>query len=294
MQKTIINSIRPLISRHHKQSKLCLASRKSYATLDESAKYLNPFVTKTHARKSYALSIPESFFLLPETIGERIEASALERPDEICYVFPHNRDFIVTFKELKQRVDTMAQNLLNLGFAKGDRVAFVLPNTSELVIGSLACASIGCVSVVLNLGYQAFELEYMLKKTGAKGVVIYDTFRTLKHLETLTQLCPEINSSAPGELKSVKLPSLKHVFVINSPFSNSKQNYKGTWSYDQLANPMPGNRKIESPHVDIDDPCFILFTVSLNFILFVHFFSKIQTNIFVQEWNNWVSQGCID
>jgi acyl-coenzyme A synthetase/AMP-(fatty) acid ligase len=263
MQKNILSLIGSLkVSRKNQLLNICVGSTRHYATKEESEKFIQSWETVTNKKKSYAQTVIPKFTLIPETLQERIESSAQERPDELCYVFPHNGDLKFTFKELKQRVEVMSQNLLNLGFTKGDRIAFVLPNTSELAVGALACANIGCIAVILNLGYQAFEIEYMLKKTGAKGFVIYDSFRTLKHLDIITQLCPEITDSAPGELKSSKLPDLKHIFVINSPFSSSKQSYRGTWSYDQLSNPIPGNKKVELPYVDPDDPCFILFTVN--------------------------------
>jgi fatty-acyl-CoA synthase len=177
-----------------------------------------------------------------------------------AFSFPHNKGLTLNFSELKQRVDTISQNLLDLGFQKGDRIGLVLPNTSETVLLYLAAAQIGAIVVIMSPAYQLVELEFMLKKTGVKGVVIYDTFRTLQHLEIIRKICPEMDTSEPGELKSTRLPELKHVFVINSPLSQEKRTYVGTWSYEQLSENRSSLKKKPLPHVEMDDPSLILFT----------------------------------
>ena len=65
---------------------------------------------------------------------------------------------------------------------------------------------------------------------------------------------------APGELKSSKLPFLKHIIVLNSPWEKEKKQYQGTWAYDQIAEKRLSNKSYDKPYVEIDDPAFILFT----------------------------------
>lgn len=101
----------------------------------------------------------------------------------------------------------------------------------------------------------------MLGKSGAKGLVIYDSFKTLQHLDIIRRLCPELDKSNPGELNSKAFPNLKHVFVLNSPLVPNKSVYKGTWDFAKLLQSNVRNQKLELPYVDIDDPCVILFTV---------------------------------
>lgn len=102
----------------------------------------------------------------------------------------------------------------------------------------------------------------MLKKSGARGLVIYDSFKTLQHMEIIRRLCPEIDHSEPGQLSSKTLPDLKHVFVLNSPLVPTKSTYKGTWDFSRLLEKSQRNEKHILPYVDIDDPCLILFTVN--------------------------------
>lgn len=182
-------------------------------------------------------------------------------PSHKVYHFPHCRGLSLTHAEVKQRVEVISQNLLDMGFQKGDRIALVLPNTYETVLTFLAAAQIGLITVILSPAYQLVELEFMLKKTGVKGIFIYDTFRVLKHLEIMKKICPELDECEPGKLNSPRLPSLKHVVVLNSPLMSDKKTYKGTWSFDQVAENRSSAKKRDYPQVEMDDPCLILFTV---------------------------------
>jgi fatty-acyl-CoA synthase len=212
----------------------------------------------THPKLSYSTTI-SPFPIVINTINEFVNKNADNEPSKFVYGFAH-QGINLTFGEVKQRVDTAAQNLLDLGFVKGDRIAFAIPNSIEFVIGFLAASQIGLISVAMNPAYQLKELEFMLKKTGSKGLVIYDSFKVLQHLQIMRKICPELDNCAPGELKSAQLPNLKHIFIINSPLNSTKQEYKGTWSFNMITESKSRNIKHEIPYVEMDDPCLIMFT----------------------------------
>ena len=188
--------------------------------------------TITHPKLSYASTVSE-FPIFSEVIGDLTHRNLELKKNQLVYAFPHQQVHL-SFGEVHERVETAAKNLLDLGFKKGDRIALILPNVFELVILFLAASKIGLISTILNPAYQVVELEYMLKKTSAKGIVFYYSFKMLKHMEVIRRLCPEIDNSTPGELNSKALPDLKHLFVLNSPFEAEKKQYKGAWSIDRL------------------------------------------------------------
>lgn len=133
----------------------------------------------------------------------------------------------------------------------------------ETVLSLLAASSIGLLVVLMNPAYQLTEIEFMLKKTGAKGIVILDNLKTLQHYSILTRICPELAESRKGELNSANLPHLKHVILVKNRLvpNGNATDYKGTWSFaDDLQR---YDRPLqETPHVDFDDPFVMLFTVS--------------------------------
>lgn len=233
---------------------------------------------------SYKVTDNNGLHLIYDTIGDKIDLLAKTKPDKECYNFQFTNTRI-TFVELKQRVDELAQNLLNLGFSKGDRLALMLPNIPELNITILAAASIGVIVVLLNPAYQHVELEFMLKKTKAKGIIILENTKTFKHYELLTHLCPKIIKSIKGGLVSNNLPDLKHIIVANLHHkydSIPDKHYKGTWSFGELEkyNLTPA----EKPYVDPEDTFALLFTVLFflrcsKYFFFIIFFENFRVEL---------------
>ncbi|MFN3787868.1 MAG: acetyl-coenzyme A synthetase N-terminal domain-containing protein, partial [Sulfurihydrogenibium azorense] len=55
----------------------------------------------------------------------------------------------LTYGELLEQVNRLANGLKSLGVSKGDRVSIYMPNTVEAVISMLACARIGAIHSVV-------------------------------------------------------------------------------------------------------------------------------------------------
>lgn len=207
---------------------------------------------------SYAMSNSNGLHLMCDTFADRIEIMAKHKPDQICYKFAMTRQQI-TFLEIKQRIDEIAQNFLDMGFKKGDRIAVFLPNIPENNLTVLAAASIGLIVVMMNPAYQLVEVQHMLKKTKAKGIIMLDNLKVLQHYEMLKKICPELESSQKGELNSQLLPDLKHVIIANNGlFKDPHQQTKGTWNFKEIEK--FNGVKREKPRVDMDDSLVILFT----------------------------------
>ena len=211
----------------------------------------------SQTRFSYCTSDNRGYKLIGTTIDEALDKFALQKPNNVAYKYCFLQRTL-TFGEVKQRVDEIAQNLLSRGFKKGDRLAVMLPNMPEGNLTILAAASIGVVVVVMNPAYQLVEIEYMLKKTRCKGIVILDNLKTLQHYQILTQICPEILTSTKGELDSKKLPDLKHVIIATLNPKASVDSYKGCWSFKDFES--FNSSKIEKPRVQCDDLMTLLFT----------------------------------
>ncbi len=78
-----------------------------------------------------------------------------------------------TYRALNERANRIANALLDKGVRKGDRVAFLLRNSAELVEGFFAVGKIGGVMVPLNSRLVPDELEFILKDSEA-SVLIFD------------------------------------------------------------------------------------------------------------------------
>jgi acyl-CoA synthetase (AMP-forming)/AMP-acid ligase II len=219
----------------------------------------------TTERPSYASPSPDGLQLIGETINQRLADLVAQKPSQVAYKFAQT-DVELTYAELKQRIDEIAQNLLRVGLERGHTLAVMLPNSPEFVLTVLAAASIGVISVLMSPTYKAFEIEFMLRRNECRGIVMLDHYKTYNHYEILQSICPELatfNASAGEELKSKKLPHLKHVILVDNVLmarKNTANFYKGTIGFNQLER--FDSIKRELPYVDINDVFALLFTVS--------------------------------
>lgn len=153
--------------------------------------------------------------LLHDTVGEALQKTVERYPDREAMAFLQD-GVRKTFAEFQQDVDRAAAGLLALGLKKGDRLGMWGPNTYEWILFQFATAKAGIIQVSVNPAYQQMEVEYALRKVGCKAIVCPAEFKTQKYCDMLKNICPEIESSSPGELKSARLPDLRSVIVLDS------------------------------------------------------------------------------
>ncbi|UCF72686.1 MAG: AMP-binding protein [Deltaproteobacteria bacterium] len=77
----------------------------------------------------------------------------------------------ISYRELNQDSNRMANTFLDLGVKKGERVILYLQKSLSFVIVHLALQKIGAIGVPLNPGFKRSEMAYLLKDTGAKLVL---------------------------------------------------------------------------------------------------------------------------
>ncbi|XP_077384522.1 medium-chain acyl-CoA ligase ACSF2, mitochondrial-like isoform X2 [Festucalex cinctus] len=152
--------------------------------------------------------------LLSMTVGQSLEVAAQRWPQREAVVFLQD-GVRKTFKCFQQDVDQVAAGLLALGLQRGDRLGLWGPNTYEWILFQYASAKAGIIQVSLNPAYQLKEVEFTLRKVQCKAVVCPSSFKTQKFCEMLRQICPEINTSPPGDIRSPRLPDLRMVIVMD-------------------------------------------------------------------------------
>ena len=80
-----------------------------------------------------------------------------------------------SFARLRNLAERFGGALTDMGVRKGDRVMIYLPNSVQWVIAFLGIQKIGAVLVPISPIYTSFEIEYMLKDSGAETVICQDT-----------------------------------------------------------------------------------------------------------------------
>ncbi len=84
-----------------------------------------------------------------------------------------------TWGELRERARRLALALQGSGLEKGDRVAFLAPNTTELLEAHYGVPAAGGVLVAINTRLNADEIAYILDHSGAQVLVVDES---LAHL----------------------------------------------------------------------------------------------------------------
>lgn len=151
--------------------------------------------------------------LLELTLGSLLEKQAKSYPNQEAVVYPEH-NFRINYKEFNEQVDKAAKAFLFIGVKKGDHVAMWSDNKYEWLITQFATAKIGAVLVTVNTNYQTRELEYLLKHSDTKVLVMDSKYRNTSYIKVLTDVCPNIIQSKKANINSVKLPYLDHVIVL--------------------------------------------------------------------------------
>jgi fatty-acyl-CoA synthase len=105
-----------------------------------------------------------------------LERTALAFPDRTAVVDENRR---LTWAEVRQRARRLAVALQESGIERGDRVAFLAPNVGELLEAHFGVPLAGAVLVAINTRLMEEEIEYILRHSGARILVVD---RSLEHL----------------------------------------------------------------------------------------------------------------
>ena len=164
-------------------------------------------------------------------VGNALAFNAVRFPDKVCLIFKSKR---FTYKELNERVNRLADSLIESGFQKGDAIGYVLFNSNEAIELFYACLKIGAVAVPLNVRLKASDIKGYLNHTKCKALFFSE------------QLIDSIES-IKNDLSFVKL-----IIMTGSAKHESIRNYDDFCS----------NGSVEEPSVEIscDDHALYKFT----------------------------------
>ncbi len=135
-----------------------------------------------------------------QSAGAQIEQTHYDVVDWVAYHAQTNPTGIAmrelpsgrvhSYGAMHDRVGKLAAALDRLGVRRGDRVAFLMPNSADIMDITFATWRLGGLVLALNHRLSGPELEYILKDAGAR-LVIYD--RSLQRL--LSQInAPEVTT----------------------------------------------------------------------------------------------------
>ncbi len=168
-----------------------------------------------------------------DTVLELLDRHARERPQ--APVLIDQDGTTLTWQELKVRSDAVAAALIDLGYSPGDCLGMQLPNWSEFCVAVLGAGRIGVRPTFIHTPYRAFEMEYILGLTEARGVLVPDTYRGTDHAALARQV-------------RAKLPALRDVIVVRGQGAAQE----GTLAFEKLLESGQGRPPAAEPPVSTD------------------------------------------
>jgi long-chain acyl-CoA synthetase len=122
--------------------------------------------------KSYAPGIPATVDFRDITLQEALTQTAERFPNNSALVFQGKS---IPYRQLEDMVSRFASALKSIGVNPGDRVALLLPNLVQTVVGMYAAFRVGAVAVPNNPLYTDRELEHQLSDSGSRVILCMDT-----------------------------------------------------------------------------------------------------------------------
>lgn len=155
----------------------------------------------------------------------------------------------ISYNELSDRVNKMANVLLDQGIQKGDRVCIYLPMIPELAVSVLACARIGAIHSVVFAGFSDSAVAARINDSECKMVITSDGgYRGNKTID----------------LKSIIDEALKKCTCVATVLVAKRTNsevtmFEGRDLWLQPLLDQASNNNVAEV-MDAEDPLFILYT----------------------------------
>ncbi|MBL6598083.1 MAG: AMP-binding protein [Alphaproteobacteria bacterium] len=190
-----------------------------------------------------------------QTLGDLLDEMAAQRADAEAIIW---RDQRLSYAEWRDRTNRFARGLLSLGIKPGDRVGLLAANRPEWLVAAFAIHKIGAIATAISTFSTPRELAWILEHSGAVALVSVSEVRGRSFIGAVRELCPEIESAAPGSLKAAALPDLRAIIAIDGESGGA------IVGWDDF---MAGGDRVTAEllteaqsAVSPDDICFILYT----------------------------------
>ncbi|WP_048600306.1 class I adenylate-forming enzyme family protein [Rubeoparvulum massiliense] len=141
-----------------------------------------------------------------KTIGELIELQAAKYGEKPYLIVPE-REEIISYQQLNQRVSQTANLLRQLQITHGDKVALLLPNIPEFLYFYFGTMKLGAIAGPVNILLKSAELQYVIHNSEAKVLATTSTY--LPALQAIRD----------------QLPLLQTILVVDEPDSELAQSF---------------------------------------------------------------------
>lgn len=123
-----------------------------------------------------------------QTLGEALTEGAQSYPDSKLIFVSESEERPITLGEMYARGQRLAGAFYNLGLREGDVIAIQVPNWLEGALVYQAAISLGLIVLPVIHIYGAKELNYILRESRAKALLMPDRWRHIDYVERFGEL----------------------------------------------------------------------------------------------------------
>ncbi len=181
-----------------------------------------------------------------------VDRWAERTPDALAVIWEGEEGEVrrVTYRELREMSDRLANGLVSLGVGKGDAVGIFLPMSPEAVAAVMACAKLGAVWLPIFSGFAADAVAQRLRDAQAKLLITADGFPRRGKPVPMKEVADEAADASP---------SVEHVLVWSRLHREDAPRHDGRdVGWDELLAAQPSS--FETLHLDPEHPLFIAYT----------------------------------
>jgi crotonobetaine/carnitine-CoA ligase len=154
------------------------------------------------------------------TLGQIIEEKAETRGNKVFLQYEEGKE--ITYREVNDIANRIANGLRTLGIEKGDKVALFLPNSLDCLYLWFGVSKAGAIDVPINLANKGYFLSHQINDSGAKVIVIdrelIDRLRFIeKDLPHLEKVVVWSKSATTGGIPKLRFDVVEYNKIINSP-----------------------------------------------------------------------------
>ncbi|MBN1891317.1 MAG: AMP-binding protein, partial [Clostridiales bacterium] len=153
--------------------------------------------------------------LIDMTFSELLDEVAERFPDQCAFAYT-TRNYTRSYAQFRDEVDRVARMFIAMGVKKGDHVAIWATNYPHWFLTFWAAVRIGAVLVTVNTSYKIHEAEYLLRQSDTQTLVMIDGYKDSDYSGIIREICPELETAVPGQLRSERLPILRNIITVDS------------------------------------------------------------------------------
>ena len=180
----------------------------------------------------------EKYEFEKRTLGYALEDKARSIGDKILLL---HEDLKVTYEEMNENANRVANSFLNLGIEKGDKVCMVMTNSVEFHYVRFALAKIGAVMVPINVALKGDLLRYIIDNADASVIIVDSDL-----LDRIVFIQEEIKK-------------IKNIILVPEA-SNGVKEFSQNFSIKNFTELYGGSPKDPACDVRFYDPMSILYT----------------------------------